>query len=140
MAYKVQPFYNLDAPVGAGQPNQPLDVKLVQYLLLKVASRTADRWTPPGSSLAVDGKYTPALSEWIKSYQSVVLAVKDGVVHPQSNPHWKHYGTIVSINASYRNHFGGARHDNLINEADLPGDLKIALSAANAKPAMGTMP
>lgn len=138
MAYKVQPFYNIDSPVGAGQANNPLDVKLVQYLLIKVGARNGGKWTPPASPLSVDGKHTPALTEWIISYQTRVAATKDGVVHPQSNPHWKTHGTLISLNGSYRNNYGAARHDNLVNESDLPGDLKSALSAAKAKPDMGT--
>lgn len=140
MPYKVNPFYNIDTPVGPGQPNKPDDVALVQYLLVKVASRTAGKWTPPASPLVVNGTYTPALGEWIKSYQAIVKATQDGVVHPQSNPHWKHYGTLVSLNASYRNNFGGARHDNLVAESDLPASLRSSLSAAKSKPDMGATP
>jgi hypothetical protein len=138
MSYKVNPFYNLESPVGAGQANLPLDVKLVQYLLIKVASRTKAKWTPPTAAIAVDGAYTPALGEWIKSYQTVVLATRDGIVHPQVNPHWKHHGTIVSLNGSFRNNFGAARHDNIIAEPDIPADLRTALAAAGARPDMGT--
>jgi hypothetical protein len=138
MAFKVQPFYNIDAPVGAGQPNKPDDVTLVQYLLVKVASRTAGKWTPPAAPLVVNGSYTPALGEWIKSYQVTVKATTDGVVHPQVNPHWKHHGTLVSLNGSFRNNFGAARHDNITAEPDFPATLRSSLSAANAKPDMGT--
>ena len=140
MSYKVNPFYNIDAPVGAGQPNKPDDVTLVQYLLVKVASRTAGKWTPPAMPLTVSGVYTPALGEWIKSYQTVVQATKDGIVHPQANPHWKHHGTLVSLNGSFRNNFGAARHDNIVAEPDLPASLRQALGAAAAKPDMGTTP
>ncbi len=138
MSYKVNPFYNIDSPVGAGQANKADDVSLVQYLLLKVASRTAGKWTPPSTPLTANGTYTPALGEWIKSYQAIVKAVQDGVVHPQVSPHWKHYGTLVSLNASYRNNFGAARHDNLAAEPDLPAGLRLTLSAAKSKPDMGT--
>lgn len=138
MAYKVNPFYNIDAPVGQGQANKTLDVKLVQFLLIKVASRTKGKWTPPAAAIAVDGIYTPALGEWIKSYQTTVHATRDGIVHPQVNPHWKHFGTLVSLNASFRNNFGAARHDDIAAEADLPADLRSALGAAKARPEMGT--
>jgi len=138
MPYKVQPFYNLDAAVGAGKPNSPADVLLVQYLLVKVASQTVGRWNPPGSPLDVDGVYTPNLSDWILSYQNAVGTARDGVVDPQQQAHWKHWGTLISLNASYRNHFGAARHDNLVTEPDCPAVLRGALSAGNAKPEMGT--
>ncbi|WP_342362180.1 hypothetical protein [Terrarubrum flagellatum] len=138
MPYKVNPFYNIDSPVGKGQPNLPMDVKLVQYLLIKVASRTQGKWTPPAAEIVADGVYTPALSEWILSYQTVVKAVRDGVVSPQVNPHWKHHGTIISLNASFRNNFGAARHDNIVGEPDIPADLRSILGAGNAKPDMGT--
>jgi len=140
MPYRVNPFYNIDARVGSGQLNNPDDVSLVQYLLVKVASRTSGKWKPPASPLVVNGTYTPALGEWIKSYQAIVSATQDGVVHPQSNPHWKHYGTLVSLNASFRNNFGGARHDNLVAEPDLPAGLRLALGASKAKPDMGATP
>lgn len=138
MPYKVNPFYNIESAVGPGQANLPLDVKLVQFLLIKVASRTQGKWTPPAAAIAVDGAYTPALGEWIKSYQAIVHAVRDGVVSPQVSPHWKHHGTLVSLNGSFRNNFGAARHDNIVSESDLPGDLRSALGAANARPEMGT--
>jgi hypothetical protein len=138
MAYKVQPFYNVDAPVGAGQANKPEDVTLVQYLLLKVSTRTGAKWTPPATPLVVNGTYTPLLGEWIKSFQTAAQATKDGIVHPQANPHWKHWGTIVALNGSFRNNFGAARHDNITAEADFPASLRTPLSAGNAKPPMGS--
>ncbi|MCW5748322.1 MAG: hypothetical protein KIT36_19195 [Alphaproteobacteria bacterium] len=141
MAYKVQPFYNIEAPVGAGQANKPDDVTLVQYLLIKVASRTAGKWTPPATPLVANGIYTPNLSAWILSYQKVTAGPNDGVVHPQRNPHWSMPvpGTIVSLNGSFRNNFGAARHDNIMAEPDFPLNLRTPLSAANARPEMGTM-
>src|SRR5262245_7108124 len=140
MAYKVQPFYNIDSPVGAGQPNKPEDVTLVQYLLVKVASRTAGKWTPPATPLVVNGSYSKNLSDWILSYQKVTAVPDDGIVHPQVTPHWsvKLYGTIVSLNGSFRNNFGAARHDNIMAEPDFPATLRTPLAAANAKPDMGT--
>ncbi|HEX2887984.1 hypothetical protein [Vineibacter terrae] len=141
MSCKINPFYNIEAPVGAGQANRPDDVSLVQYLLVKVASRTMGKWTPPATPLQVNGVYSAALTEWIMSYQKRTKGMNDGVVSPQVNPHWRvsTYGTIVSLNASYRNNFGARRHDNIIAEPDLPATLRMALSATNAKPEMGTM-
>ena len=141
MSMKVNPFYNIEAPVGPRQTNRPDDVALVQYLLVKVATVTAGgRWKPPAMPLAVDGTYTPNLGDWIMSYQKVTRGVNDGVLHPQINQHWKKttYSTIVSLNASYRAHFGGARHDNLVAEPDCPVSLRMALSPANSQPEMGT--
>src|SRR5437667_5721935 len=101
MPYKVNPFYNVQSPVGPYQTNEQADVTLVQYFLVKIASKTAGIWTPPGTPLALDGIYTPNLGAWILSYQKVVQVVRDGIVSPQRNPHWVTYGTIVSMNASY---------------------------------------
>ena len=144
MSLKVNPFYNIEAPVGPYQPNRPDDVSLVQYLLVKVATKTVGRWKTPESALTVTGTYSPALGEWIMSYQKATKCVNDGVVHPQSNPHWKValndvYGTILSLNASFRNNFGAARHDNMVGEPDLPGNLRQALSQTNSRPGMGSM-
>ena len=141
MSYKVQPFYNIDAAVGAGQPNKPDDVTLVQYLLVKVASRTVGKWTPPATPLVVNGTYSSNLRDWILSYQKATAGLDDGVVSVQRNPHWSVsiFGTIVSLNASYRAHFGAAWHDNMAAESDCPASLRATLSASNAKPEMGTM-
>jgi hypothetical protein len=138
MAYKVQPFHNIDGPVGSGRANLKPDVYLVQYLLTKVASKTVGKWTPPATPLKVDGEYSPNLTAWILSYQKVVAGHQDGVVDPQKQPHWVHYGTIVSLNASYRNNYGAKRHDNIAAESDCPPVLRSLLGPGNAKPEMGT--
>jgi hypothetical protein len=140
MPYKVQPFYNVEAPVGAGRANQPADVLLVQYLLTKVASQTIGKWNPPGAPLLIDGQFTPNLTAWILSYQKVVALIPDGVVDPQKNPHWVNFGVMVSLNASYRNHFGAKRHDNLHAEQDCPMLLRGAIQPSTAKPSMGVAP
>lgn len=129
MAYKINPLYNLDQPVGAGQPNRPDDVMLVQFLLTEVAKRSPN-WKGHPSPLAVDGKYTPALTEWIKSVQAQGSRPPDGIVHPQVNPHWKIVYTLASLNVAYRKYYGAAKHDGLPSDASVPSALRVALTKA----------
>ena len=134
MAYQIITLYNVDAAVGAGRPNQPADVLLVQFLLTELAKRAnqisnpqqGGSWAPPATPLVVNGAYSPNLAAWIKSYQATIFQ-SDGIVDPQSNPHWKVSGTICFLNIDYRRLYGAARHNNLANDASVPFALRAAL-------------
>lgn len=67
------PLYNLDKPVGAGKPNLPGDVRLVQALFIEVARFDAHDWIqdlPLASrTLIANGLWDDRLKEWILTFQ-----------------------------------------------------------------------
>ena len=82
MAHMFMPVYNVDAAVGAGQPNSPDDVRLVQLLFMQLAPSAPNtfRGLPP---LAADGVYTANLGNWILAYQRASPALaRDGKIDP----------------------------------------------------------
>lgn len=74
---KLQVFYNLTNAAGKNAPNQKDDVDLVQYLLLKVYSRSPIQasdprvctWSRPKGNLGVDGICGPVTNNWILKFQ-----------------------------------------------------------------------
>lgn len=112
MAYRSAPFYNLDASVGRGKPNQQDDVLLVQFLLhslaqLRAGSPALDWTNRPRAPLVVNGQADATTFEWILSFQSTdaYQNVADGIVDPAPPQFWSlrtprrnAVYTIVSLN------------------------------------------
>jgi hypothetical protein len=86
MAFMIMPVYNIDSAVGEGKINQADDVRLVQTMLIELA--TADPgWAPP-TPLFADGVWSPNLKLWILAFQTRLAqmnpgkAVVDGRIDP----------------------------------------------------------
>jgi hypothetical protein len=82
MAHMFMPVYNIDAPVGAGQPNSVDDVKLVQMLLMPLGRHMPRTFQglPP---LTANGTFDANLGNWILAFQrDPPRLVKDGKINP----------------------------------------------------------
>jgi len=69
MAYEIMAVYNVNLPVGPGQPNRPDDVKLVQTMLIEVTKALLEDWDKPPTPLMCDGRYSENLRQWIIAFQ-----------------------------------------------------------------------
>ena len=63
-------FYNVVHAVGKGCPNQPDDVKMIQYLLMALYEKSAELGlSKPGGEMAVTGYCGPVTMHWIMKFQ-----------------------------------------------------------------------
>jgi hypothetical protein len=121
-------FFVTDQAVGAGLPNVPQDVLLVQFFL-RVASETARGFAgfqPPGElPIAIDGRCGQQTQTYISFYQKEVnrrvgrkLLEQDGRIDPirpgQSFGLSQTFFTILDLNVAYR----ARRGDNTRIETD----------------------
>jgi len=82
LAHMFMPVYNVDAPVGAGQPNSADDVILVQMLFMQLAPGAPNTFQglPP---LTANGIYTANLGDWILAFQRAATRLaNDGKIDP----------------------------------------------------------
>ena len=130
-------FFVIDQAVGAGLPNVPQDVLLVQFFL-RIASETASGlagFNPPGESpLAIDGSFGQQTKTYISFYQKEVnrrlgkkLLEPDGRIDPirpgQSFGSTHTFYTILDLNVAYRSRRGDSAKieaDQLFPRALLP--------------------
>jgi hypothetical protein len=100
------PLYNIDQPIGPGQPNKRDDVRLVQALFIEVSRFDVNDWfqevPQQARSLKTSGVFDENLKQWIlalqrwsvKSYGSASFKA-DGIIHPMPiqnialTPHFK---------------------------------------------------
>lgn len=93
MPVRFFPLYNIDQPVGPGQPNKADDVRLVQALFIEVSRYETIDWLPdlPADSrtLATTGVFDDTLALWIITFQRWAARMwgapnfkADGVVDP----------------------------------------------------------
>lgn len=113
MPVRFFPLYNIDQPVGPGQPNKTDDVRLVQALFIEVSRYDTIDWLPdlPADSrtLATTGVFDDTLALWITTFQKWAVRTwgaanfkADGVIDPMLamsiavNPQFKghHYSTL----------------------------------------------
>ena len=104
-------FYNVTMAVGPGRANQKLDVKLVQFLLMKVFNHpTKLSKRPSGPGITVDGKYGPITGKYIFAFQMTCgnLTIDGLVDHANSNcgtiSHT--FYTILALNHIYDKCYG----------------------------------
>jgi hypothetical protein len=113
MAIKYVPFYNIEKSVGKGGVNNSEDVLLVQYFLSQIGKMPPHPLPPPGIPLTVNGVVTPLLYDWIDWFQKCVKKIGKPIVTDGKIDPAKVYGgsirggngTIVHLNATYRNRF-----------------------------------
>lgn len=130
MAIKYVPFYNVENSVGKGGVNSPEDVLLVQYFLSNIAKMPPHPIPPPGLPLTVNGMATPLLNDWIDWFQKSVQKVGKPIIVDGKIDPAKIYGgsirggqgTIVHLNATYRNRFR-SQHSQLEIAPNFPGVL-----------------
>ena len=102
-------YYNVTMAVGTGRPNTRVDVKMVQYFLMRLFQRWSNR-RPAGPMIAVDGVFGPITRRYIHQFQHMIPSVlNDGVVDKalgevSSISHTVY--TIVTLNAVYNAQFG----------------------------------
>jgi hypothetical protein len=92
MAWKTDPVYNIDQPVGPGKPNKPDDVRLVQALFIELSRFEANDWVlkipAQARSLSTSGIFDETLKQWILAFQRAAseqmggLIKVDGVIDP----------------------------------------------------------
>ena len=121
-------FYNVSAAVGLGRANNRVDVKLVQYLLI----RLFDRWKgirPPGPPISVDGFCGPITARYIGHFQRrVMVSISDGIVNRAYKPN-NTARTIVALNLIYNAQFGDL-NDPWAADPTMDGELAWAMYGA----------
>ena len=124
-------FYNISATVGLGRANNRVDVKLVQYLLM----RLFDRWKairPPGPAISVDGFCGPITARYITQFQRRVWpSIADGVVNRAYKPN-NTSRTIVGLNLVYNAQFGDL-NDPWAADPTMDGELAWAMYGATTQ-------
>ena len=87
MAYQFMPMYNVDFPVGIGEPNDSRDVMLVTLLFIAYDQATQFHRTVGNltthTGLQPDGEFHPRLADWITAFQSTSGRLPpDGKIQP----------------------------------------------------------
>lgn len=130
-------YYNLEAGVGQGRPNQRSDVLLVQYFLreaVKVPQLRGGYTAPP-----VDGIASQQTFAAILGYQKIVnqnffgSLLADSRVDPIPGDRmfWgkaNHEYSIISLNSLFKMARGLEVYRDLSSAADLPGELREPLT------------
>ena len=107
MPFRIPTFYNLTKSVGKKQPNQTLDVLLVQFFLREVSAQSG--FAPAGGQLDLTGVVDQSTVDWISAYQkSKFQLFCDGIVDPipernltaQTPVHNKSY-TLFELNFDF---------------------------------------
>ncbi len=110
MAYMIPPMYNTEKPVGARDPNQPDDVKLVRALLSEVGK--TGTWAPT-HSLEVHGRWDSVLGQWILAFQRRLPAlVNDSRIHPMP------IKAMLDISSRFRSGVGSTLYALNVNHHD----------------------
>lgn len=135
------PFYNVENSVGKWGVNNPEDVMLVQFFLSEVAKVPPLPLPPPSTPLTVNGIASPTLNEWILWFQNATktagkVIIVDGKIDPAmiyNGSRWGGQGTIVHMNAAYRNRFRAA-HNSLETASNCPGPLAAKFASFESNP------
>jgi hypothetical protein len=132
MAQKWYTIYNIDRAVGSGATNELTDVMLIQFMLNRIAPLVQSPVPKPASAIAVDGRFSSALRDWILWFQksnnalSKVAVTADGRIDPL--PYFNNGGpppyTIYALNNTYRRRFK-ASHDRFDSDPTVPAPLRV---------------